>query len=392
MIVDDDESRQGDRVRKEDRKCERHGRAGNAVFYARQRVGGEKTPKVGNCVFYVGSGGGPWMGRACSRRGSFPIVTAFKEKGILEMEDMTRGGSTFGQRSADTKQLVRHLGHVIEEWATSICSANERGTNLGTNGRRSMVIRRKGTEWGFPSASGRNEPLSAPLAPVNHPFTRFTHPSSSSLHASTIMSLAGLTASSSNLQPVFNNALQAYERQTKIVLLAHPLAAQLQSCADSPDAILLLLRGQVRELDQSRHGNDKWTKWLDPTVKVIGAFSMALGERVSLVISPAKIIFTGVGVLLSTASDTRAIQDTLVDVFERVGNVFQRLETHIEVPLTTEMVDIVLRIMVEVLSFLAIATKEIRHGPLKKYVKKLVGRTDIEDALQRLDKLTQRGK
>jgi hypothetical protein len=146
-----------------------------------------------------------------------------------------------------------------------------------------MVIRRKGTEWGFPSASGRNEPLSAPLAPVNHPFTRFTHPSSSSLHASTIMSLAGLTASSSNLQPVFNNALQAYERQTKIVLLAHPLAAQLQSCADSPDAILLLLRGQVRELDQSRHGNDKWTKWLDPTVKVIGAFSMALGERVSLV-------------------------------------------------------------------------------------------------------------
>jgi hypothetical protein len=123
MIVDDDESRQGDRVRKEDRKCERHGRAGNAVFYARQRVGGEKTPKVGNCVFYVGSGGGPWMGRACSRRGSFPIVTAFKEKGILEMEDMTRGGSTFGQRSADTKQLVRHLGHVIEEWATSICSA-----------------------------------------------------------------------------------------------------------------------------------------------------------------------------------------------------------------------------------------------------------------------------
>ena len=105
-----------------------------------------------------------------------------------------------------------------------------------------------------------------------------------------------------------------------------------------------------------------------------------------------------------TALDARAIQDTLVDVFERVGNVFRRLETHVEVPLTTEMVDIVIRIMVEVLSILAIAMKEIRHGPLseqflykydttehcsEKYVKKLVGRTDIEDALQRLDKLTR---
>lgn len=64
--------------------------------------------------------------------------------------------------------------------------------------------------------------------------------------------------------------------------------------------------------------------------------------------------------------DTRAIQDTLVDVFERVGNVFRRLETHVEVPLTTEMVDIVIRIMVEVLSILAIAMKEIRHGPLSE--------------------------
>ncbi|KAI9434710.1 hypothetical protein H4582DRAFT_1855810 [Lactarius indigo] len=53
------------------------------------------------------------------------------------------------------------------------------------------------------------------------------------------------------------------------------------------------------------------------------------------------------------------------------------------------MTGIVVKIMVEVLSIFAIATKEIRQGRAKKFFKKLVGRRDIEDALERLDKLTQ---
>ncbi len=70
------------------------------------------------------------------------------------------------------------------------------------------------------------------------------------------------------------------------------------------------------------------------------------------------------------------------------------------------MEDVIVRVMVEVLSILAIATKEINqsttsalirgdgpsflaHSSLEAFLKKLVGRTDIEDALQRLDKLTQ---
>ncbi|KAH9041903.1 hypothetical protein EDB83DRAFT_2228114 [Lactarius deliciosus] len=53
------------------------------------------------------------------------------------------------------------------------------------------------------------------------------------------------------------------------------------------------------------------------------------------------------------------------------------------------MTDIIVKIMVEVLNILAIATKEIKQGRTKKYLKKLVGKTDIEDALRRLDKLTQ---
>ncbi len=69
------------------------------------------------------------------------------------------------------------------------------------------------------------------------------------------------------------------------------------------------------------------------------------------------------------------------------------------------MTDMIVKIMVEVLSILGIVTKEIGQGrtsmsfPVdthpktnlnaEKYLKKLIGKKDVEDALLRLDQLTQ---
>jgi hypothetical protein len=89
-------------------------------------------------------------------------------------------------------------------------------------------------------------------------------------------------STSSNFQPIFNNALKAYEKRTKKNLLSHPLAIQLQAC-DSPGAILSILQQQGQEFDQSRSGDEKWTKWLDPTVNVLYAFSETLGGGLGLV-------------------------------------------------------------------------------------------------------------
>ncbi|KAI0275598.1 hypothetical protein BGY98DRAFT_1098772 [Russula aff. rugulosa BPL654] len=112
------------------------------------------------------------------------------------------------------------------------------------------------------------------------------------------------STSSSNFQAIFNNALKAYERRTKKDLLAHPLAAQLQTC-DSHSSILIVLQQQVQELNQSQSSNERLTKWLDPTVKVLIP-SQRHSEKV---FSPAKTIFVGIGVLLSAAKDVRAGQE-----------------------------------------------------------------------------------
>ena len=64
--------------------------------------------------------------------------------------------------------------------------------------------------------------------------------------------------------------------------------------------------------------------------------------------------------------DVRASQDTLTDIFERMENFFKRLETYTEVPPTPEMMDIIMKIMVEVLCIFGIATKEVKQGRTSK--------------------------
>jgi hypothetical protein len=118
-----------------------------------------------------------------------------------------------------------------------------------------------------------------PLCPT------ITHSSANKLLALALMSHTHITAtssSSSNFQLIINNALNTYKKRTKNDLRAHPLAAQLQSC-ESPSAILAVLQEQAQGLDQSRSTDERWTKWLDPTVNVLYTFSTVLGSGVGLV-------------------------------------------------------------------------------------------------------------
>ncbi len=107
-----------------------------------------------------------------------------------------------------------------------------------------------------------------------------------------------------------------------------------------------------------------------------------------------------------TAKDVRADRDSLFEIFERLEAFFERLEIYTEAALDQKMVETVTKIMAEVLNIIGIATKEMKQGrtskfsvrkssPLtesfsERYLKKLFGNgTDIEDALKRLDVLTQ---
>jgi hypothetical protein len=89
-------------------------------------------------------------------------------------------------------------------------------------------------------------------------------------------------AASSRFQAIFQAALKSYRKQTKEDLLVHPLASQLQSC-ESTASILAILQDQVRDFDECRSGDERWTKLLGPTVNVLSAFSAAVSGGASLV-------------------------------------------------------------------------------------------------------------
>jgi hypothetical protein len=52
----------------------------------------------------------------------------------------------------------------------------------------------------------------------------------------------------------------------------------------------------------------------------------------------------------------------LVDLFEHVENFYTRLESYTEMRPTDAMTDIIVKVMIEVLFILAIATKEIKQS------------------------------
>ena len=54
--------------------------------------------------------------------------------------------------------------------------------------------------------------------------------------------------------------------------------------------------------------------------------------------------------------------DALAELFEYVANFFGRLRIYSEIPLEPTMSGLIIRILVEMLSVLALATKQIRLG------------------------------
>jgi hypothetical protein len=191
-------------------------------------------------------------------------------------------------------------------------------------------------------------------------------------------------------------------RKTKQDLTSHPLLPRLQSC-DSPEAILTILREQTPGFDQSQNGDDGHTKWTIPTVNVLYSLSATLGGVVGLVnitifpyhIVQSNIYFSGIptsehnlygdwrsspgpclsrfpcttyfNTLTSQATkDVRVSQDKLIDLFSNIERFFQRLEIYTGITPTTAMTDIIVDIMVEILTILATATKEVKCGRLSE--------------------------
>jgi hypothetical protein len=207
---------------------------------------------------------------------------------------------------------------------------------------------------------------------------------------------------------MFNAAFKSYERKTKEDLTEHSLLPSLQSC-DSPEAILTVLREQIpAAFNQSQNGDDRLTKWVSPTVNVLYAFSATVGQGVGLVRieifcrgefsaltytfrhshrqmqSLRGLAFSSWSVSFicrlrklfwhqdsQAAKDASTSQEKIFEIFNRIEHFFRRLEIYTVLTPTAAMTDMIVEIVVEVLTILAIVTKEVKRGPLSEFISRL---------------------
>ena len=72
--------------------------------------------------------------------------------------------------------------------------------------------------------------------------------------------------------------------------------------------------------------------------------------------------------MLQAASGVSSSYDALVELFECIGGFLKRLRIYTDLPLTPLMMEISVKIMVELLSVLALATKQIKQGRFSKWI------------------------
>ena len=70
--------------------------------------------------------------------------------------------------------------------------------------------------------------------------------------------------------------------------------------------------------------------------------------------------------MTQAAKDARASRNKLIDLFNSIERFFQRLEIYTGITPTTAMTDIIIDIIAEVLTILAMATKEVKCGRMSE--------------------------
>ncbi|KAI9452439.1 hypothetical protein F5148DRAFT_503511 [Russula earlei] len=76
-------------------------------------------------------------------------------------------------------------------------------------------------------------------------------------------------------------------------------------------------------------------------------------------------------------------------MFERIQLFLQRLNHYTTVQPTPAMTELLGNIFAEVLVILALSTKAMKERRIKRFLKRLIGKTEVEDAFARLDMLTK---
>ncbi|KAI0291782.1 hypothetical protein B0F90DRAFT_1774448 [Multifurca ochricompacta] len=176
------------------------------------------------------------------------------------------------------------------------------------------------------------------------------------------------SAPSSDIQSLFNSTLDDYEKRTGINLVDHQLTINLNSCGTA-DSIISAIRNHIQTLNNFRvEDGAPVIKWLKRIVRHLSTLSTngVLGREGTLLFPLENAILAAFGVLLSAIDDTQVSTnyEMLIDLFRSVESFLKRLTTCIKIPPTTAASKVVVKLLLELLSTLALAIQQVKEGSL----------------------------
>ncbi|EMD34301.1 hypothetical protein CERSUDRAFT_75873 [Gelatoporia subvermispora B] len=195
---------------------------------------------------------------------------------------------------------------------------------------------------------------------------------------------------------LWEDALREYAERTGTDLATDPFTIQLKEC-DSVKSIMDILDEHTKAFSTFRKGDAKikLLRTLKPIVTAVLALgpSETLGEGISVVGTschwqPAKAVVGAIVVLLRATKNVSLSYDSLVELLQCVSQFLGRTTIYTRMSLTIQMREILVKMLTNVISILALATKEVKQGRLRKFVRTLLGNTDVEDALTQLTRLS----
>ena len=200
---------------------------------------------------------------------------------------------------------------------------------------------------------------------------------------------------SARLQALFESALQEYEKKTGVYFAQHPLAIKLQSC-HTVEAITGLLHDQAQAF-RDLQGSDKIMKSLITTVSILSKLSstaslafglvrqkgfMAFLPSLNLIYSrshlPKRYRLVSLSYLtyvpfsssyvdglvtyvIQSAKGIISNCDALVDLLESIEHFLNRLNIYSRISPAPAIDEIVVKVLVELISTLALVTEELKQ-------------------------------
>ena len=206
--------------------------------------------------------------------------------------------------------------------------------------------------------------------------------------------------SSANFTAIFDAAIGEFQALTKEDLGTHPFAVALGN-SSSPESVLDVFRTQAQSFNRFREGNDKLMTWLTRIIHVVltlsgtfdrigvvsplplcdilsfmSIFSAILPRKTSLYwywrSSRGQSLPTSRGVFTLYSSqavrDVVASYEVLANLFERIQFFLQRLDHYTAVTLTPDMMELLAKIMAQILSILALSTKIMKERKISGFI------------------------